>query len=198
MKKKLALLTLSLYLAIAGLCTAQVQEKYLTVATTPPDVPNRYMGMVEIGFLYGKTGNTDFSSSVASPTVQLFNGYRFQRLLALGGTVGFDFYNNVLVTPIALGIRGELLENRVSPVYGLDVGYGAVLLSDESNEQKHDGGWMFSPSAGIRVNTGNSTAYTFGIGYKTQRARTENNWWGTRTEQKINYKRLSLRMGFLF
>lgn len=165
MKKQLPLLTLLFYLAIAGLPTAQAQEKGTATATSP-DASKGYMGMVEFGFLYGKTGDTNFSSSVASPTVQLFNGYRFHRLLAVGGTVGFDFYDNVLVTPIALGIRGELLNGRVSPVYGMDVGYGATFLSDESNEQKNDGGWMFSPSAGIRVNTGNSTAYTFGVGYK--------------------------------
>lgn len=156
------------------------------------------MGMVEIGYLYGKTYNMSISSSVAAPTVQLFNGYRLHRLLAIGGTLGFDFYDNVLVTPIALGIRGEILDRKVSPVYGLDVGYGSTSLSDESSQQRHDGGWMFSPSAGIRVNSGNSTAFTFGAGYKTQRVRSDINQWGTRTEQKINYKRLSLRMGFMF
>ncbi|WP_162053452.1 hypothetical protein [Pontibacter pamirensis] len=196
MKKQSSLLTLLLFLSIAGPSTAQ--EIALAVATTSPDAPKRYIGMVEFGFLYGKTGDTNFSSSLASPTVQLFNGYRFHRLLAVGGTVGFDFYDNVLVTPMALGIRGELLKGRVSPVYGIDVGYGTTFLSDESNEQKKDGGWMFSPSAGIRVNTGNSTAYTFGLGYKTQRVKTDTNWWGGSRQDKINYKRLSVRMGFIF
>lgn len=163
-----------------------------------PDTPKRYVGIAEIGYLYGATHNSGFSYSIASPTVQLFNGYRFHRLLAVGGTVGFDFYDNVLVTPLALGLRGELFNSRISPVYGLDVGYGSTFLSDEGSERKIDGGFMFSPSAGIRVRTGNSTAFTFGVGYKSQRVKTDTSWWGNRTEQKINYKRLSLRMGFMF
>ena len=198
MKKKSLLLTLFFYLAIAGFTTAQSQENTLGLETTLPDAPKRFMGLVEIGYLYGKSGSMDFSSSVASPTVQLFSGYRFHRMLVVGGTVGFDFYNNVLITPIALGLRGEVLNSRISPVYGLDLGYGATFLSDEGNQQDIDGGWMFSPSAGISVDTGNSTAFTFGVGYKAQRARTETSWWGGSTVQNLNYKRLSLRMGFMF
>jgi hypothetical protein len=194
--KRITLLTLFLY--IAALSKAHSQETAVALAPASPDAPKRYMVMVEIGYLYGKTYNTSISSSVAAPTVQLFNGYRLHRLLVIGGTFGFDFYDNVLVTPMALGIRGEILNRKVSPVYGLDVGYGSTFLSDESSQQQHGGGWMFSPSAGIRVNTGSSTAFTFGAGYRTQRVRTDTNQWGTRTEQKINYKRLSLRMGFMF
>ncbi|GAB3540387.1 hypothetical protein GCM10027443_38210 [Pontibacter brevis] len=198
MKIKLTLLTLSFYMALSGFSAAQSQEKAFPAATTSPDAPRGYMGMAEIGYLYGKTGDNEFSSSIASPTVQLFNGYRFHRMLAVGGTVGFDFYDNVLITPLALGIRGELLKGRISPIYGIDAGYGAIFLSDESDGQQNEGGWMFSSSAGIRVKTGNGTAFTFDVGYKRQRARTETNWWGTRTDRKINYNRLSLRMGFSF
>ncbi|MFD3002335.1 hypothetical protein ACFS7Z_18330 [Pontibacter toksunensis] len=199
MKRKSLLLTLFYYLVIAGFSTAQSQENTLKLPPTLPDAPKRYAGMVEFGFLYGKTGSTDLSSSVASPTVQLFSGYRFHRMFVLGGTLGMDFYDNVLITPIALGLRGELFDSRVSPTYGLDLGYSATFLSDEDEQQNHDGGWMFSPSAGISVQTGNSTAFTFGVGYKAQKARTETTWWGGgRAEQKINYKRLSLRMGFMF
>lgn len=196
--KKLILLTLIFYIAIAGPSKAQSQETAVALATTTPNTIKRYLGMTEIGYLYGKTSNPNLSSSLASPTVQFFNGYRFHRMLSLGATVGFDFYDNVLVTPVALGIRGELTDSRVSPVYGLDVGYGSTFLSDESSQLKHGGGWMFSPSFGMRVNTANSTAFTFTVGYKRQRVSTENTAWGVNVAQEINYKRLSLRMGFMF
>ena len=160
------------------------------------------MGQVEIGYLYGKVHNANQNTdiSAASPTVQLFNGYRLSRGFSVGATVGFDFYDNILVTPLALGIRGEVLDARVSPTYSLDTGYGSTFMSDESNEQEFKGGWLFNPAIGLRVRTGDQgSAFAFNLGYKTQRVTSHTNWWSTTSvEQKITYKRLSLRMGFLF
>lgn len=193
MMRKLCLLLLYLLTALG--CHAQ------TAQDAAPAADKRYMGQVEIGYLYGKVhyDNQNSDLSAASPTVQVFNGYRLSRGFVVGATVGFDFYDNILVTPLALGIRGEVLDARVSPTYSLDAGYGATFLSDEGEEQKLKGGWLFNPAIGLRVRTGDSgSAFAFNIGYKTQRITSENNWWNNHIEQKINYKRLSLRMGFIF
>lgn len=157
--------------------------------------------MVEFGYLYGKVhyANQNTDLSAASPTAQMFNGYRLSRGFIVGATVGFDFYDNILVTPFALSVRGDLLDARVSPTYSLDTGYGSTFMSDESEEQELRGGWLFNPAIGLRVRTGDSgSAFAFNLGYKTQRVTSETDWWNTHTENKITYKRLSLRMGFMF
>ena len=196
MKNKLIILTL--FLCIAGLSPALSQEAAVALPAFSTDAPKRYAGMVEFGYLFGNLGNSGASLSVATPTVQLFNGYRFHRLLAVGGTVSLDFYDGVLVTPVALGVRGELSGRRLSPVYGVDAGYGTTFLNNEDSEQESEGGWMFSPSAGIWVNTGNNTAFTFTAGYRSQKATVKTNWWGGGSVRKITYERFLLRMGFMF
>jgi hypothetical protein len=158
----------------------------------------RYMGSVELGFLSGNNRQHDIDHYVAAPTVKFFNGYRLHRLLAVGASTGFDLYDNLLIIPLALGLRGEVLNTRISPMYSIDAGYGGSFLSDENGSMKRRGGWMFNPSLGFRVRTGNSTAYTFAAGYKTQKAEIKNAWGSTLTEQNITFKRLSLQMGFMF
>lgn len=173
----------------------------LAIAQSQEPVSKPYLGMIEIGFLYGERKSEAVNSSTAAPTVQMFNGYRFHRLLAVGGTVGIDFYENTIVTPLALGMRGELLQSRVSPFYSLDAGYGPAFQNQEDNqsvEQKTKGGWMLNPAMGMRVKTGNSTGFTFSAGYKTQKVASETVWQHARSEQKIHYKRLTMRMGFMF
>ncbi|MCC9166914.1 hypothetical protein [Pontibacter harenae] len=192
MKKLLPLLITILFIKNAFAQDATTLQKSEATGTS------HYRGIIEFGYLYGKSSSNGFNSYAATPTVQVFNGYQFHRAFALGATIGADFYNNVLITPIALGIRGELLKTRVSPFYSLDAGYGSAAFSNEGNQRDNEGGWMFSPAVGMRVSTGTSTAFAFSIGYKTQRVRTQDIFWGTTLEQKINYKRLTLRMGFMF
>lgn len=184
--KFLYLLTLSLFTSVLAL--AQSEEQPV----------KRYMGSVEFGYLSGNNKERDIDYFVAAPTVKIYNGYRLHRLLAIGASTGFDLYDNLLIIPLAIGLRGEVLNTRISPVYSIDAGYGGSFLSDENGSMKRRGGWMFSPSLGFRVSTGNSTAYTFAAGYKTQKAEIENAWGSTLTEQKITFKRLSLQMGFMF
>ncbi|MFD2515150.1 hypothetical protein ACFSRY_14855 [Pontibacter locisalis] len=175
---------------------AQSQNEY--VQDVHPDSDKGYMGMIEIGYLYGKMPGSDLDRSRAAASFQIFNGYRFNRFLAVGGTVGFDSYDDVLITPLALGIRGELTDTRISPIYSLEAGYGSAKLTDTNDQFDARGGWMFNPALGIRAMSGNKTAFTFTVGYKNQRVETLTYLWNSRTEQKINFKRLTIRMGFTF
>jgi hypothetical protein len=159
----------------------------------------KYMGMIEIGYLLQQNQNNQPNTSDASPTLVIFNGYRFHRMLSVGPTIGLDFYNAVLIAPVALGLRGSLLATRVSPTYTLDAGYGTTFLHDNPDQSKASGGWMVNPALGLRVNTGNETAFTFNLGYKLQHASTQTTLWnGSMINNEYSFKRLSVRMGFLF
>jgi hypothetical protein len=157
---------------------------------SPTAVPaKKYMGMIEIGYLLQQNQNNQPNTSDASPTLVIFNGYRFHRMLSVGPTIGLDFYNAVLIAPVAL----------VSPNYSLDAGYGTTFLHDNPDQSKASGGWMVNPALGLRVNTGNETAFTFHLGYKLQHARTQTTLWnGSLINNEYSFKRLSVRMGFLF
>lgn len=179
---------LTLFLFTPGITMAQSEEQPL----------KRYMGTVELGYLYGNNKQNDIDNFVAAPSVEIFNGFRLHRLLTIGATTGFDFYSNLLITPFALGIRGEAFNSRISPIYSIDAGYGSSFLSHEADMEEKKGGWMFNPALGIRVRSGHSTAYTFAAGYKTQEAETSTFWGRGMTDQKITYKRLSLQLGFMF
>lgn len=188
-----------LFLLLVPVVASQAQG---TVPSNLEEPQKGYRGAVELGFLYQKPRtinnfNTNYSS-VSNPTLSLFNGYAVHRLFAMGVTVGADFYNDVLVTPLAIGLRGTFFNSKVSPYYSLDTGYGFTMLSEESSNLKNDGGWMFNPGIGLKVKAGNNTAFLVHTGYKMQRVETEINQWGATVHQKTTFKRLSLRIGFEF
>ncbi len=168
--------------------------------STHPFTPG-YIGGIELGFLYGKLENPfgNPPSYLASPSVLIFNGYQFHRLFTVGLTTGFDFYEIALVTPIGVGVRGTFLRAKLSPYYSLDGGYGATFLSGKAFDRRPEGGWFFNPGLGLRVETGNQTAFLFGIGFKRQTVKSEMaSGWGVTTRQSITYNRMSLRIGFMF
>jgi hypothetical protein len=194
-----------LLLYLNSIITSSAQGQGSSAAEAFPQthtVSSKYMGSMEIGLLYGKIENpfNNPPTYLASPSVLMFNGFRQHRLFVIGITTGFDFYENILITPIALGFRGELFNTRVSPYYSIDMGYGATFLSGKGFEEKRpEGGFLLNPVLGLRVNTGNQTAFLFGLGYKRQRVDWESvSLWGVRMDQRITYNRLSIRMGFMF
>ena len=129
---KITLPLLLFFLSVSTI-TAKAQNQTAAEAEYVPKSAeiSRYMGSVEMGFLYGKIENPwgNPPSYLASPSILIFNGYRPHRLFSIGLSTGFDFYENILITPIGLGIRGELLNNRISPFYSVDAGHGSGFLS---------------------------------------------------------------------
>ncbi|MBC3541595.1 hypothetical protein ACFSC6_02305 [Rufibacter sediminis] len=197
MKKSFTLLSLLLMVSLSALA-----QDNSAPGNTAADAPARgYVGAAEIGYLYQSNKNSALNGAGSSPTLTFFNGYQLHRLFSVGATIGLDFYSQVLVTPLALGIRGTLLKSRISPIYGVDAGYGSTLLSDESNNRENEGGWMINPAVGMRVKAGNNTAFLMSIGYKVQKATTTQTLtWNNNSfiTQEHSFKRLSARLGFMF
>ncbi len=134
-------------------------------------------------------------------SIQVFEGYRLNHWLIPGITAGVDWYDNTQLFPVAIGVRGDLLKNerRIMPFYSLESGYGFRGFSYHGN-QLH-GGWSWSPGVGIRIKTGNKTAYIVSVGYKHQEAKLVSPTDGYTTLSLIEtrrYNRLFFRMGFSF
>lgn len=181
--------------------SAQSPERTVAeTATSSASVTSRFLGTVEMGYLYGKVENPFNAppSYLASPSISTFSGYQAHRLFAIGAVLGFDFYENILITPLGLGIRGSILKTRISPYYSFDIGYGLSTFSGKGEGEKPKGGWFINPMLGLRVKINNNSGFLFGLGYKEQPVETEQfNGWST-INQKITYKRFALRAGFTF
>jgi hypothetical protein len=184
-------------LALLSFSLSEGMAQNTPATSTTENKPKRYLGMVELGYLHQKKQN----DPLTAPTLTVFNGFQFHRLLSVGPTVGLDFYENLIITPVALGLRGTLLDKRVSPFYSVDAGYGTTWFSDEPRRSEHKGGWMINPAAGLRIKAGNETAFLISLGYKVQSATTkeplawDNSAFITRD---LTFKRLSTRIGFMF
>jgi hypothetical protein len=136
--------------------------------------------------------------------VQHFSGYRAHKLLAVGLTAGLDYYNNNIITPLALGLRSQWLPNRrISPSTSLDAGYGFMWASKQDKANKYDinGGFMLQPGAGIRIKLADDgSGLLLNVGYKIQKSGysyevTDQQYY---LEEQRNYRRLSIRLGFEF
>ncbi len=160
-----------------------------------------FVNMTEIGVLTGQSVGPGQFNNVnyhTSPTVQTFNGYQFWPMLQVGVTTGIDWYQTFALVPVAFGLRGDLLRNKITPFYYLDLGYGFRWLNNNSEDRWVKGGAMWNPGVGLKVRGNKNTAWVITVGYKSQRAETFANWGWQRTEQQIHYSRLALRTGISF
>lgn len=157
-----------------------------------------------LGFSEGRWGPQP------SFSIQQRLGYRFHRLLGVGGGTGFDFYEAGLIAPFFLDVNGDLLKRRISPHYLVNFGYGTGIARSWSY-RTFNGGIMGQAALGIKMHTRSRNEWIFTLGYKFQNSYQEfedwsqvwNNWdftsstfnvreapivRGTRLYQKINWQ----------
>lgn len=161
-----------------------------------------YVNHTELGTLLGSVAVPFQPNDVytrSSFTASSFNGYRFARGLAVGATVGVDWYARNAVVPLSLGLRGDMARSRISPFYAFDAGYAVASLA-KGNDVDFDGGLHLNPALGLRFGLNSGAALTWSIGYKYQQARTilENPTGFSRTENGYKYNRLALKVGMSF
>jgi hypothetical protein len=125
----------------------------------------RFVNQTEIGLLTGNNQYPNFSA-------RSFNGIRFKGApFETGIAIGVDTYSQFTITPVSVSCRWNPLETRsVSPYLGFDMGYGFDWLQHKSEGRRYSGGYLLSPSAGIRVKTTRSTKVVMNLSYKRQEA----------------------------
>ena len=141
-------------------------------------------------------------------------GYQFNQFLAIGGGVGLDAHEDMLM-PVFGELRGfltyaknfdlsNLPENggyRFPLTYGLQFGYNLPVESHFSKNEnlKLKGGLLFYPSIGLLFPTRGGASLRFDFGYKIQRFQREQpDWWGNYITDKVTMRSLALRMGVIF
>lgn len=180
----------------------------LTYAQTAPFKPT-FTNMTEWGVTFGQVrynnGNT-FSESVAKRTnltAQTFNGVQLHPRLAVGGTVGVDWYNSALLMPVCAGVRYDLARpnQKNLRVFGsLDTGWGFAWLQEDATGYKTTGGWTISPGLGFRIGKPTNTNFILSLSYKRQNAEVEKPlFWNELAKHETRvYNRIGVRMGVSF
>lgn len=157
-----------------------------------------YTNETEVGMMWS---SANFFSPMAL-TLQSYNGIRFDQVLSMGITAGIDEYFGLRVVPIAIGSRGVLPGNKVSPYIGVEVGYGFTWLEKETHTEWHDGGMVFNPTIGLRWKSRGRDRYLINVGYKRQvtAEHTTDAMWGTESYHTARYtlNRMSVRFGMIF
>ena len=180
----------------------------LTHAQTASFKPT-FTNMTEWGVTFGQVrynNGTTFSESVAKRTnltAQTFNGIQLRPRLAIGGTVGVDWYNSALLTPVCAGLRYDLARpnQKNLRVFGsLDTGWGFAWLQEDATGYKTTGGWTISPGLGFRIGKPTNANFILSLSYKRQNAEVEKPlFWNELAKHETRvYNRIAVRMGVSF
>ena len=178
----------------------------LTVAQTKPFKPV-FTNMTEVGALLGQVryGSATAQSVTQRVTVtaQTFNGVLLKPRLAVGATVGVDWYNLALITPVCAGVRYDLArpnQKNLRVFVSLDSVWGITWLNEDPTGYKTSGGWVISPGVGFRIGRPTSTNLILSLSYKRQEADAEKPlFWGELAKHETRvYNRMAFRMGVSF
>ncbi|KAA5549267.1 hypothetical protein F0145_01340 [Adhaeribacter rhizoryzae] len=160
-----------------------------------------YQNITDVGISVGyKSRANDFSDPGRSVdvTLQTFNGYQFMPALAVGLTTAIDTYGSLTLLPVALGIRGDITKTKVRPYYGLDAGYALDWLSNPHAAVNQDGGFLWSPTLGLKFNSQKTHAFILNLGYRNQKATAETRSGNMTITQHNHYQRILFRAGISF
>lgn len=153
---------------------------------------------VRMNLITGNPGNR--SNRQPGIGLSVAAGKRFNRFLSLGAGVGFDEYivgtsENILST---FGeVSGYFFPTNQSFSYNVAAGYGFAFKNEDANLNEATGGFMIHPSLGLRLGK-RKLKWTIDLGYKFQKANWVYDNWGTRSDQRILYRRMTIRTGILF
>ena len=127
-------------------------------------------------------------------------GYQFNRLLGAGVGIGMDYYyrgSGENLMPVFGEIRGYLFSKNFTPMYSLATGYSFAFKDKDRNITEAKGGWMIYPAVGFRMGGSKLMNFTLDAGVRIQKAKYTFTSWDIR-RQRITYRRLVIRVGFVF
>jgi hypothetical protein len=210
-------------LVLSLVCTFTYAQEPKKQSSFKNFVKENYVNFTEFGGLFGKSyqinsaiTSTDgrfvpyyYNNTVNARvnfTIQTFNGVKVYKNLAVGATVGVDWFSNYQVIPLSVGVRntfGNPKNKKVKTFAGVDAGYGFMWLNDKiSDNQEINGGLALSPTVGLLIPTGGNANLTLSIGYKRNAFNTktvtglEEYPYTNVTDYNLN--RMSVRLGVNF
>ncbi len=147
------------------------------------------------GVLAGKGGEFQ-ENPIGANLFHFIKGVKFNQFLAVGIGTGLDVYDHEFV-PVYLDIRGDILNQSITPYYALNAGYGFSFdMSGTRSDLNYKGGMLVHPALGIRFSSRKRVAYLLEVGYKFQHGKIE--YKNREITDKLTYRRLSLKAGIAF
>lgn len=206
--KKIVILLLSL------VCTFTYAQESKKQSSFKNFVKENHVNYTDFGGLFGKSyqifyNGTNYGSTVPSRinfTIQTFNGFKVYKNVAVGATVGIDWFSQYQIVPISLGIRvssGDSKAKKVKTFAGIDAGYGFMWLNEKTNgNQEINGGLALSPMVGLLIPTGGNANFTLSVGYKrnvyNSKIVTDTPEYPYTNETNYNLNRMAIRLGINF
>ncbi|MCB0688793.1 MAG: hypothetical protein KDC53_19785 [Saprospiraceae bacterium] len=138
-------------------------------------------------------GTVGFEMSISA-------GHQWSRWVGAGLGAGVDFYRSgasEMSFPLFAEVRGYFFSRPSTPYYLVRSGYG-FASANESRINAAKGGWMFNPAVGWRLGDGRGLKMTLDVGLHFQHAGFDYSQGEEQSDVDIVYKRLSMRLGFLF
>ncbi|WP_128547292.1 hypothetical protein [Larkinella soli] len=167
-----------------------------------------YTNMTEFGVLFGQvrynvTAATETVSKRQNITAQTFNGVQLRPKLAVGGTVGVDWYHSALLMPVCAGVRYDLAQpgkKNLRVFTSLDTGYSFPWLNEDPTGYETRGGWVISPGIGFRIGRPQNANFILSLSYKRQEAEADKplGWNETYKFETRVYNRIAFRLGLSF
>lgn len=131
-------------------------------------------------------------------TLQAFNGLNLTSRLATGVTVGFDWYNDAMINPVALGARYSIVSRYNARLFAtIDAGYGFTWFDKTLNDSRLQGGMMINPGIGWKLGKPGNAGFTITVSYKRQEAmlKMPTSDYILKQEEARQYNRLAVRLG---
>jgi hypothetical protein len=166
-----------------------------------------FTNMTELGASFGQVRyGIQSAESVAKRvnlTAQSFNGIQLRPRLAIGSTIGVDWYNSALLMPVCAGVRYDLArpgQKNLRVFSSLDTGWGFAWLNEDPTGYKTTGGWVISPGIGFRVGKPTSANFIMSLSYKRQEAEADKPlFWNELAKHETRvYNRITVRLGISF
>jgi hypothetical protein len=142
--------------------------------------------------------------TVATLSIETFNGFEYFPKTALGITTGVDLYSNGILVPLALGVRHVLIEKKPKGAKiqaGFDAGYSVTWLESKVENQVKKGGLLLSPQLAFLFPGRNGSAFIVSFAYKLQKSQSKQTIPDDNeniTETFNTTKRFGVSVGFQF
>lgn len=154
-----------------------------------------YMNRSGFEILSGTGGNTFRFASI--------HGLHFNPHVSAGLGIGLTPYNDPLnLIPFFADFNYRLMKANTSPYFYLKAGYNFSMNNgndDTAELNRHTGGLLLNPGAGIDFNFSSGFGWYIQAGYNIDQSSFEFDGWGTElVRTDLTYRRISVGMGLTF
>jgi len=166
-----------------------------------PEVGGFYHS-TQAGIIIGSSNWDPFSTSI-----RIMNGYQWKPNWAFGLGIGLDKYNNRLISPVFVEVKGDLLPTKgVSPLAFGGLGRGLLVNKQSSSENfQENAGLYWETGIGLRATLGQNTSFVVSAGQQSQAYKTRWYWpeneWGSDSWEEVThqaFRRIFVRIGLIF